>query len=470
MKGDAGLGDLTGLFLLSLSTWIRRQSWWRALYRLFPSGLRSRVSAALTSPALKRTRFSHLPRIEADVSGGDALPSTSGDDRDSVGVNLFAYLRGQFGLGESARSYARALLGEGYPVALHDIDIVIPHSFEDGSLDRYIGNEAPYRINLIFVNPDYFAQAVNAIGQAKMEGRYVIACWFWELERIPEEWCWALAQVDEIMVSSVFIEQAFRRATDKPVFRVPLPVSALGDSGLSRADFGLAPDKFIFMNTLDYNSWVDRKNPVAVIAAFQKAFPDGRDDVQLLLKSSNGHRHPDRFHRLLTVTAADRRIIVRDEVIDRSHVHALQRCVDAYVSLHRAEGFGLGLAECMAMGKPVVATAWSGNVDFMTAANSCLVDYRLVPVGQGEYPHAEGARWAEPDVDHAASYMKRLVDEPGFASRLGEQAASDIRTSLSQKQAAQALVERLNTLYATENGPARTTGGGMASKSEGDNP
>ena len=444
MKMDPPAGGRSGVLLLGMSNWIRNQSWWQALHGYFPSDLRGWISAALTARALEGTRFPALPRIEQQPQVAiDASVPADELRYGSAGVNIFAYLRGQFGLGESARLYARALLAQGFPVALHDIDLQIPHSFDDDTLGRHIGTTAPYDVSLIFVNPDYFAQALRAIGRAKMEGRYIIACWFWELETIPEEWRWALEEVDEIMVASRFVAQAFRRATDKPVFRVPLPMNALSDSGLSRSDFGLAQDNFIFMNAFDYNSWLDRKNPFAVIEAFQEAFPIGRNDVQLLLKSSNGHRHPGKLHRLLAATVDDSRILIRDEIIDRAHVNALHRCVDAYISLHRAEGFGLGLAECMAMGKPVIATGWSGNLDFMTSANSCLIDYKLVPVGRDQYPHAKGARWAEANKADAAVQMRRLVDEEGFAARLGERAASDVGETLGQTQAGRVLIDRL---------------------------
>ena len=138
--------------------------------------------------------------------------------------------------------------------------------------------------------------------------------------------------------------------------------------------------------------------------------------------------------------------MIRDEVIDRSHVQALQRCADAYVSLHRAEGFGLGLAESMRIGKPVIATAWSGNMEFMTAENSCLVGYRMISVGEGEYPHHAGQRWAEPDVECAARHMRRLVAEPAFAKRIGGRAAQDISQRFSAHNTAMQLVNRLRTL------------------------
>lgn len=342
--------------------------------------------------------------------------------------------------------YSLALLDAGYPVALNDIDLDLPHGFEDRSLDGHIGADAPYGINMIFVNPDYLAPALASINSAKMDGRYVIACWFWELERIPDNWLWALNHVDEIMVASTFVEQAFRKVTDKPILRVPIPLSRGGDSGLTRRQFGLATDKFVFLNTFDFNSWWCRKNPLSVINAFRQAFPMERRDVQLLIKSSNGHRQPEKLMHLLASASADDRIIVRDEVIDQRDLHALQRCADAYISLHRAEGFGLGLAECMALGKPVIGTGWSGNLDFMTPDNSCLVDYRLVPVGDDEYPHSDGAMWAEADVEHAAALMKYMVDEPLFAQALGAKAAEDTRIFLSSRVAAAIIVGRLDEI------------------------
>ncbi|TAL85202.1 MAG: glycosyltransferase family 1 protein [Rhodanobacter sp.] len=364
----------------------------------------------------------------------------------AVGVNIFAYARGQFGLAEGARLYARALLGEGYPVAIHNIAIDMPHGMDDSSLDAHIGEDTPYGVNLIFVNPDYLDEAIAIIGRERLGNRYLIACWFWELEVFPEAWLPALALVEEVMVSTRFIEKAVRRITDKPVWHVPLPVGEVNDSRLMRADFGLDENAFIFLSSFDFNSFLTRKNPLAVISAFQLAFVDGGSDVRLLIKSSNGHRYPEKLRELLAAVAGDKRIIIRDEVIDRSEVHALQRCVDAYISLHRAEGFGLGLAECMYLGKPVIATAWSGNLDFMTADNSYLVDYNLVPIREGEYLHCDGQQWAEPSVSHAAEQMRRVVGDRDFAARVGARAALDVRDRLSPRAAAQRIIQHLETL------------------------
>lgn len=199
----------------------------------------------------------------------------------------------------------------------------------DDSLNLYIGSDTPHAINLIFVNPDYLLEAVANIGRERLAGRYMIACWFWELEKFSDEWLPALSDVDEFLASSRFIADIIRWVTDKPILQVPLPVLAQPDSGLQRSDFGLAERAFVLLCSFDFNSFLSRKNPLAVVEAFRRAFADGNRDVRLVLKSSNGHRHPEKLRVLLNAVAMDSRILIRDEVLDRSHVQALQRCADA---------------------------------------------------------------------------------------------------------------------------------------------
>jgi glycosyltransferase involved in cell wall biosynthesis len=454
----------TGIALLNLSAWIRRQPWLRVFYRCFPEALRGRASEALAAHASEQLKFKRTANWErVNMSPNAVAAPCRSAGAGAAGVNIFAHVRGQFGLAEGARLYARALLEEGYPVAIHDIDIDVPHGMDDRSLDTHVGGEAAHEVNLVFVNPDYLEQAMANIGRERLGGRYTIAGWFWELEKFPDEWLHALHRVDEVMVSTGFIRRAVAAVTDKPVWNVPVPVGQPPDSGLARADFGLEEDDFVFLCSFDFNSYLARKNPEAVIEAFRRAFADRRPNVKLLIKSSNGHRYLENLRVLLNAVGADERIIVRDEIIGRDDLGALQRCADAYISLHRAEGFGLGLAECMRLGKPAIATAWSGNMEFMTSDNSCLVDYRLVPVGEGEYPHHDGQRWAEPDVDHAAKLMRRLVDDPEFARGIGVRAAQDIRTRLSPHAVAREIIRRIESRPPRSASPALVMGhpGGM---------
>ena len=188
------------------------------------------------------------------------------------------------------------------------------------------------------------------------------------------------------------------------------------DPALTRSHFALPEDRFLFYFGFDFRSFVARKNPEAAIAAFQAAFPPGDDGVGLVIKTLGGADKPDALAALNARVATDPRIVLRDqEYAGAEHATLVQRC-DCYVSLHRSEGFGRGPAEAMLLGKPVIATAYSGNMDFMTAENSLLVDYRLMPVRPGEYPGWEGQEWADPDIEQAARHMQAVRSEPALAA------------------------------------------------------
>lgn len=367
----------------------------------------------------------------APVTAGAALsiPSPHGH-----GINLFGHLSGEFGLAEVARAYARALLASGTPVAL--VDVGHAGNGADPTLAPFHDDTAPHAVNLLCTNPDDFDQVLAAIGPDRLLGKPLLASWFWELETIPEQWHAQIARVDGIVVATAFIQQAFARATSKPLFKVPVPMRLPLDSGLQREDFGLDPSRFLFLYSFDFNSWMQRKHPLAVIEAFCAAFPGSDPSVQLLIKTSHGHRHPEQLQALLRAAAEDARIVVRDDLIAPAHVAALQRCCDAFVSLHRSEGLGLGMAECMAIGKPVIATAWSGNLDFMSADNSMLIDAHLIPVQPGNYVGDLDARWAEPDIAQAAQAMRRLRDQPEFAQALGARARGQVLATLSPEACA----------------------------------
>jgi glycosyltransferase involved in cell wall biosynthesis len=443
LKAEAtGRSQALGVALMKFPAWIRSYPALRVIYRWVPQALREKISSSLAAQAIDALKFQR--KNWAILPSKGTLHNTFPPSGHGRGINLFGYFRGQFGLGENARLYARALLLAGYPVALIDLDTDAPHAREDGSLDSYISHESPYPINLIFVNPDEFGRVLKLLKPAQWQSKYNMACWFWELERFPKAWEYALASVEEVLVATSFVQQAVADATDKPVTMVPIPMDDPVDSGRRRADFGIG-EEFTFLVTFDFNSHIERKNPLAAIRAFQKAFVHG-EDVALLVKCSNGHRHPELLSSLIEFSIKDPRITVRDDILARDDVQALQRCSDAYVSLHRSEGFGLGMAESMRLGKPVIATAYSGNMDFMTEENSCLVPYTLVPVLDGHYIHHEDQYWAEPDIEAGASFMRRLVEDPAYRQSLGRRAAEDIRSKFSPEVSAVMLIKRFEQL------------------------
>lgn len=416
-----------------------------AFRRRIPVPVRQWVRGVLERPVRRGLGFQRTGDWKHHATAaGDLVARTGGVPvvEFDQGVNLYGYLSRWLGLGECARLYANALLVSGYPVSLHDVDIDIPHDRRDHTLAPHMGTASSFTRDLIFVNPDHWKDTLRSIGTHHGRDRHVIGYWFWELEKFPEDWLHALDQVDEIMVSSAYVEQSVRRVCSKPVTRVPVPLVSGNDSGLQRGHFGLRDDDYVFFCSFDFNSAVVRKNPHAVIAAFRIAFPRGDEKVTLLIKSSNGDRNTVLMMELLGAAARDHRIKVRDDMLERSDLRALHRCIDVYVSLHRCEGFGLGIAEAMHMGKPVVATAYSGNMEFMTTNNSCLVDYRMIVVREGEYPHAAGQQWADPDSWHAAHHMRALYQDRGLANSLGQQAARDMARDFSVEACMNVLVQR----------------------------
>jgi glycosyltransferase involved in cell wall biosynthesis len=261
--------------------------------------------------------------------------------------------------------------------------------------------------------------------------------------------------VDEIWCGSQFVANAFAAVTDKPVTQVRLPVEVAPFEPRSRSELGL-PEGFLFLFLFDFNSSMQRKNPIGAIEAFRLAF-EPEDGARLVIKTINAEMHPEIADLVDGAAAAAPHIDVVDRYVSSEDRSAMLASADCYVSLHRSEGLGLTPAEAMALGKPVIATGWSGNLDFMTDHNSYLVPYSLMPVGDdgGAYP-AEG-EWAEPDLAEAARLMRHVFEDRSDASLKGAKAASDLRETHSLEAAAASMSSRLEQLV-IERKPAQPVG------------
>lgn len=384
-------------------------------------------------------------RIVAKRRGGRYPADSLGRD----GLNVLGYIRAESGLGEVVRALVRACREGGIPVSVRDADVDIPPRQADFSLDPLSADAMTARTTLLYLNPDMLRRVWQRHGKAEFEHQYVIGFWFWELERLPADWLYAFDLVDEVWVATEFVRAAVAAATTKPVIRIPYPIEAHPARPYRRAEFGLPEGRFLFLFSFDFSSYRQRKNPEAALAAFRQAFPADRDDVGLVIKCSGASKHPDQLAELRHETGGDRRIQVIDQTLPIDAMHGLQDVCDAYVSLHRAEGLGLGMAEAMALGKPVIATAYSGNLEFMNADNSILIDYRLIPVEPGQFAYWEaGWQWADADIDQAATAMRRLVEDPGYRDRIGRQAAQDMARRFNRAAMADAIRTRLTQIEA----------------------
>lgn len=362
------------------------------------------------------------------------------------GINVLGYARGQFGVAECLRGYARALERANYPFGIFNLDVGAASGQQDSSMDRHFSDALRFAVNAFFLNADQMPIARSVLGRQAFAGRHNIGYWLWELETFPRDWRGSFRLVDEVWAPTAFVRDTISAATDKPVLRIPMVVEPQAAPGMDRAYFGLPHDAFVFLFSYDFNGFASRKNPEAAIAAFRLAFGGGDAGVRLLLKSSNGSRFRDRLAAIQQSIADDTRIELRDGFLSREEISALQSAADCFVSLHRSEGFGLGLAECMYFGKPVIATGYSGNLDFMRPDNSLLVDYKLVPMHNGDYPYWRGQQWAEPDVAHAATLMRQVRNDRDFARRIGAAAAASIRRTNSSAVVATEVTARLHDI------------------------
>jgi glycosyltransferase involved in cell wall biosynthesis len=310
----------------------------------------------------------------------------------------------------------------------HGVHVAKVH--EDFLFREKISRNGAYRANIFHLNADEMGNAQRILGEDIFANRYNIGYWSWELSQFPDAWCPSLQLVDEVWAPSRFIEQAIAHKTTLPVIRMPLAVDFPEPREVRREAFGLPPDRFLFLFFFDFTSYVHRKNPHAVIRAFLQAFPDADNTrVGLVIKMNGMDLRPKEYTQFLqSLDGEDPRIILMDKVLTDRETKTLVKLCDCFLSLHRSEGFGRGLAEAMFLGKPVIATGYSGNLDFTNDHNACLVDYTLIPVKAHEYPFAAGQKWADPDIEHAVWYMRRLIHEPHYAQTIGRHASNYIKT------------------------------------------
>ena len=375
--------------------------------------------------------------------------------RRSDGFDLVGFARAESGLGENLRALVRACATEDLPHSVIDIDIETGIRKTDESMDALIDAEPKFRHQIICVNPDALNEAVHHEGVAAMSSAYKIGYWFWELEKLPSSWTRASTAFKELWTASEFVRRAVANSVSIPVYKVPTPIRPPQPSRhYTRAEFGLDDSDFVFLFTFAYGSMISRKNPWAVVCAFRAAFPENAGKfarAKLVIKSVQSELFDHEKASLYTLAAGDSRIVFMDRFMSRNEVMGLQISADCYVSLHRSEGFGLGMAECMAIGKPVIGTAYSANLDFMNESNSLLVDYSLIAVKPGEYPDTHDQVWADADVDSAARHMRRVFDDASLRQNLGEAAQQFMREHYSPAAVGAILRTHLERLNATRN-------------------
>lgn len=356
-----------------------------------------------------------------------------------AGVNVVGYVKSERGVGEAARQVIGALRSRG--IATAEIDAPTDPETIPKVLGQIAAVDHPYDYNLICINADMLPAVASGLGRRFFSNRRTGGLWFWEVSKFPEMWMRSFDDLDEVWVATEFIADALQPLTEKPVRTIRVPVTPGPAAQMSRAELGL-PDGFTFLFVFDYRSVFARKNPLGLVEAFCDAFKPGEGPT-LVLKSVAADEFPAERAKLATAVAGRDDIHLVEETIPVETKNAMIANCDCYISLHRSEGLGLTMAEAMYFGKPVIATAYSGNLDFMTEENSYLVPHGEALIGNEAEPYPPDGTWADPDLARAVEMMREVVADPEGAAARGRRAAIDIRHTHSPEASAASIEARL---------------------------
>ena len=357
---------------------------------------------------------------------------------------LIGYIETGFGLGEYARGLASALDAADIPFSIYPYNGYTGRSREGAPWARLYDVDRVHSINIFCMAADQTHNARRIIGKPHIEKSYNILNTFWELPRAPEMWRSELDFFDELSTPNQFVADAFQPVFPKSIVVIPPCITFDIQIAPSREQFGLDAKKFYFLFYFDFNSYPERKNPMAVVTAFEAAFGNARNDVGLILKTAGApHLFPNIASELEAAAKCNPQITLLHGDWQRANVLTLLASVDCFVSLHRSEGFGLGMAESMFLGKPVIGTGFSGNAEFLTTETGYPVPYQMRLVREGEYPHHMGNSWAEPDIRIAAEIMRTVADKTDEARNKALRGQTYVRQHYSPEVVGRLIGERL---------------------------
>lgn len=368
------------------------------------------------------------------------------------GVNLIGYSRAEMGIGESCRLAAKSMNAVDLPFGIINFTGTNSARMSDETWIHKEVADPLYNVNIFHINAEQMMEIYAYYGNSMFQNRYNIGFWHWELPDFPDEWKESFSLVDEVWVPSTFVADSISMKSPVPVVKIPHAIEVKIQDPRDRAYFNLPESRFLFLMMYDIKSYQERKNPHAAIKAFKAAFSPDDATVGLVIKVNCFNANTTELKQLDELIENYSNIYLIKETLSRNDTNALLSVTDCYVSLHRSEGFGLGLAEAMYLGKPVIGTNWSSNVDFMNIKNSCLVDYSLVRLGQDYGPYKSDQYWAEPDTEHAAYYMKKLVNDSIYYTSISDEGEKYIKQYYSPTAVGGLIKKRLIQIHLWNSG------------------
>lgn len=430
--------SLGGVAFTNSLAWLGRTTGQNSLQRFRKQNKNRQLRLTSISTADGDTIFDFSNRT-APYSGAFARRHTK------IGLNIAGFLTADLGIGESARCMVRAADAAQLDTALVPLKLNCKNRLGDETYISRLENENPHKFNVIHLDPPASRDIDHHHGKAFREGKYNIGYWAWELTEFPDAWVPSCIYFDEIWCPSNFAREAIAMKVSLPVITMPHAISFKRPVGNTRARFELPEDKFLFLVLYDLNSYSERKNPGAAIDAFRQSGLSAQGAI-LVLKVHNVSGNEEDLAALHEAIKDLPGSIIITETLTRADVYALEAACDCYVSLHRSEGFGLAIAECMYLGKPVISTDWSATAEFVDEANGCPVNYQLRTLEENFGPYGKGQTWAEADIEHAAHWMKQLHGDPALVQRLGKNAQTTIESRYSPEIIGRRYRQRLENI------------------------
>ena len=356
-------------------------------------------------------------------------------------VNAAGFFQARTGVGESSRGNLELLRATGRKVQPVTLPSHTPEGLPPQSGVLFGWPLSGVRTSFTVANADA-VKPVQSWLPANFWGDRNIGYWVWETERLPAWFSESGDAFSEIWTPSAYSAESIRAVTSTPVHVLPhmIDFAAIDAAKADRARFGLPQDKVLYGFMFDPKSVIERKNVKGLIDAFRAATRKG-DNAALVLKSSDRVGYSFDYE-MVKAEADGETIIFVEKSLDRASTYAFLKSLDAYVSLHRSEGFGLTCAEAMAAGIPTIATGYSGNLEFMTAQNSLLVPTRTIQTERPFGPYPRGTLWGDPDQEAAAAAIRKLLDPDARAS-IGGAGKTSVRKNLSVKT----LAGRMRALF-----------------------
>jgi glycosyltransferase involved in cell wall biosynthesis len=345
-----------------------------------------------------------------------------------TGMNIVGFLTADLGIGESARCMVRAADAASIPVALVPLKLNCRNRLGDLTYADRLQDTNPHGANVIHVDPPVARDIDHHHGEPFMRDKFNIGYFAWELPEFPDAWMPSLDYFDEIWCPSNFVRESIALKAPFPVLTMPHSIAFErpgADRASLRARFGLPADRFLFLSLFDLNSYAARKNPHAVVDAF-RASGLGKEGASLVIKVQNAELNSADFAALREAARELPGATILSGTFSRPDVYALEAACDCFVSLHRSEGFGLAVAECMYVGKPAISTDWSATAEFVSHDNGFPVRFSLVTLAESQGPYGKGSTWAEPDIAHAAEQMRRAMANPAETAAKGAAARRTI--------------------------------------------